>query len=84
MYQWVSKLPTTNKEIARVGALIRNGAKTFLVREYKLLAIFVAVVAVLIFILLPQPIWHEDSSISRNLFTALAYVAGSIFRAWLG
>lgn len=35
MYQWVSKLPTTNKEIARVGALIRNGAKTFLVREYR-------------------------------------------------
>lgn len=84
MYQWVSKLPTTNKEITRVGALIRNGAKTFLVREYKLLAIFVAVVAVLIFILLPQPIWHEDSSISRNLFTALAYVAGSIFSGLAG
>lgn len=84
LYQWVSKQPTANKEIARIGALIREGADTFLVREYKLLAIFVAVVAVLIFILLPQPIWHEDGSVANNLYTALAYIAGSVFSALAG
>ena len=53
-------------------------------REYKLLAVFVLVVAALIFLTLPHPIWQEEASVKTNLFTALSYVAGSIFSALAG
>lgn len=84
LYTWVKAQPSSNKEIARIGDYIRRGANAFLAREYKLLAVFVLVVAALIFLTLPNPIWQEEASVKTNLFTALSYIAGSIFSALAG
>ena len=52
LYLWVKRQPQENKTITDVATLIREGANTFMNREYKILAIFSAVVAVLILLFL--------------------------------
>lgn len=82
LYRWVSKQPSSNKRIAEVGGLIRNGANTFLSKEYKTLARFSAVVAILILVFFPSPIWKGQ--ISNNLTMAIAYIFGTVFSAIAG
>lgn len=82
LYYWVKARPSSNKRIAEIGLLIQQGANTFLRREYKLLARFVGVVAVLILLFLPKPIWQGECI--ENIFMALAYIAGTGFSALAG
>lgn len=82
LYTWVKSQPSSNPEIARVGALIRKGANTFLNREYKMLAIFVSVAAVVILLLLPHPIWQGNAG--KNISMAIAYIVGSALSALAG
>ena len=82
LYLWVKKQPSTNARIAEVSGYIRKGANTFLNQEYRVLAIFAAIVAVLIFVLLPAPIWAGN--VMTNLKMALAYLAGTAFSAFAG
>ena len=82
LYTWVKAQPSSNAEIARVGALIRQGANTFITREYKMLAVFASVVAVVILIFIPHPIWNGDYG--KNISMALAYLVGSTFSALAG
>ncbi|HHW49380.1 MAG TPA: sodium-translocating pyrophosphatase [Clostridiaceae bacterium] len=81
-YSWVNSQPSSNKTVHAVGALIRNGANTFLRREYTLLARFAGVVAVLILVFLPQPIWHGNYT--ENITMAIAYIFGTVFSAMAG
>ena len=48
--KWVESQSQGNDEIAKIAGHIRNGAMAFLNREYRVLGIFVAVVAVLLFL----------------------------------
>ncbi|HIA98260.1 MAG TPA: sodium-translocating pyrophosphatase [Marine Group III euryarchaeote] len=48
--RWVEAQSQGNDEIAKIAGHIRNGAMAFLNREYRVLGIFVAVVAVLLFL----------------------------------
>ncbi len=82
LYTWVKSQPSSNPEIARVGLLIRKGANTFLGREYKILAIFVGIVAVLILLFLPQPIWSGKPT--SNVMMAVSYIVGSVLSALAG
>ncbi len=82
LYRWVAKQPSSNERIAQVGGYIRAGAKTFLTKEYIVLAKFCGVAAVIIFLFLPQPIWK--GKILENLVMALAYIAGTVFSAIAG
>lgn len=82
LFVWVKAQPSSNVEIARIGLLIKKGANTFLSREYKLLAIFVSVVAVLLFVFLPKPVW--EGGIGSNLYMAFAYITGSVLSALAG
>jgi len=82
LYLWVKKQPSSNEKIARVGELIRRGANTFLRKEYVVLAKFTLVVAVLIVVFLPTPIWKGD--VLENIIMALAYIFGTIFSAFAG
>lgn len=82
LYTWVKSQPSSNPEIARLGVLIRKGANTFLGREYRILAIFVAIVAVLILIFLPRPVWNNDPM--ENIMMAISYIIGSVFSALAG
>jgi K(+)-stimulated pyrophosphate-energized sodium pump len=82
LFKWVESRPSSNARIAEVGSLIRKGANTFLSKEYKTLAIFSSVVAIVIFIFLPSPVWKGD--VTKNLLMALAYIFGTIFSGIAG
>ena len=82
LYLWVKKQRTSNARIEEVSLLIKEGANTFMCREYLVLAKFAAVAAVIIFILLPAPVWQGD--ILNNLAMAIAYIAGTVLSAIAG
>ena len=82
LYLWVKKQKTTNARIQEISTLIKEGANTFLRREYKVLAKFAAVAAIVIFVLLPSPIWQGH--IIDNLSMAIAYIAGTVLSAIAG
>lgn len=82
LFLWVKKQPSENPKIADIGKLIRDGARTFLRREYGVLTKFAIVAAILIFLLLPQPIWQ--GKILTNLEMVAAYLAGTVFSAIAG
>lgn len=81
-YRWVKNLPTEEGKLEDIGALIRKGAFTFLRREYKILAIFIGVVSVLVLLFYPTPIWN--GSFLLNLQMALSYILGAVFSGTAG
>jgi K(+)-stimulated pyrophosphate-energized sodium pump len=64
--------------------LIRSGARTFLRKEYLVLARFAGIAAVLIFVFLPSPVWkgnalENEKMVVAYLFgTAISAIAGKI------
>ncbi|MBQ8823322.1 MAG: sodium-translocating pyrophosphatase [Lachnospiraceae bacterium] len=82
LYMWVKRQPLENKKIIEVAGLIRSGANTFMSREYKILAIFAGVIAVLILLFLPSPIWKGD--VLSNVGMAVSYITGTVLSAIAG
>ena len=82
LYLWVKKMKVQNSRIEEISKLIKAGADTFMAREYKVLGKFAAVVAVIILLILPQPIWEGD--IISNLSMAIAYIGGTVLSAIAG
>lgn len=82
LYVWVKRQPLENPKIIEISGLIRNGANTFMRREYKILAIFAGVIAVLILLFLPSPIWKGDAF--SNVGMAVSYIAGTVLSAIAG
>lgn len=82
LFLWVKRQHSENTVIKNVGELIRAGARTFLKREYKVLAIFAGVCAVLILLFLPGPIWKGDYS--KNIIMCIAYIGGTCISAVAG
>jgi K(+)-stimulated pyrophosphate-energized sodium pump len=82
LYTWVKKQPSENKRIEEISGYIRKGAATFLNKEYRVLAKFAGVVALVILLFLPSPIWAGNYI--DNIKMALSYVAGTIFSAFAG
>ncbi len=82
LYRWVAKQPSSNARVAEVGKLIKNGANTFLAKEYKTLLRFCSVVTVLILVFLPSPIWKGE--IVENITMAVSYVFGTVFSGIAG
>jgi K(+)-stimulated pyrophosphate-energized sodium pump len=82
LYFWVKKQTSSNKRVEEIGKLVRKGANTLLRKEYKILAIFSGVVAVILFLFLPSPIWK--GKFGPNLIMALSYIAGTVFSATAG
>ena len=82
LYLWVKRQPSENKIIAKNGDLIKAGARTFLRKEYLVLAKFAAVAAVLILVFLPSPIWKGN--IVNNILMTIAYIMGTAFSAIAG
>ncbi len=83
LYFWVKRQPQENKRITEVAQLIREGANTFMKREYKILAVFSAVIAVLILVFLPSPIWGTKE-IWKNIAMAISYICGTVLSAIAG
>ncbi len=69
----LAKTPVYDEEIARVGGFIHSGAMAFLKRQYKVLACFVAVLAVVLAVI-PQ----------LGPRTALVFILGAVFSILAG
>lgn len=82
LYKWVAKQPSSNKRIAEVSKLIRNGAYTFLKKEFMTLAKFCTVVTIIIMVFLPEPIWKGD--VVKNILMAVSYIFGTVFSGIAG
>ena len=82
LFVWVKKRPSENERIAEIGALIKGGANAFLRKEYIVLGKFAGIVALIILIFLPTPIWK--GGVAENIFMCVAYLAGTVFSAVAG
>ena len=82
LYLWVKRQPCENQKILKATGLIRAGARTFLRKEYGVLAKFAGVAAVLIFVFLPKPIWQGN--VILNVQMVVAYIFGTLFSAVAG
>ena len=82
-YHWVTKLPTANDKVKKIGDLIRKGSFTFLKKEYSILTIFVLIVATFILLLFPEPIFKTETPIN-NVYMMGAYILGSILSGLAG
>ncbi len=83
LYVWVKHQPQENARITEVAGLIRDGANTFMKREYKILAVFALIVALLILVLLPTPIWKTET-VWKNIAMAVSYICGTVLSAIAG
>ncbi|PKB64872.1 MAG: sodium-translocating pyrophosphatase [SAR202 cluster bacterium Io17-Chloro-G3] len=74
----VLKQDSGNDKIREIGQAIREGAMAFLSREYRFLAIFVAVVFIILWLLIDADILDKRIG-SRSLpSTAIAYLIGAL------
>ena len=82
-HHYVNKQDSGTARMQEIAAAIKEGADAFLRREYTVLAMFVVVVAVVICIFLPKPLW-EPHDMLINIQLALAYMFGSFCSALAG
>ncbi|MDR3051938.1 MAG: sodium-translocating pyrophosphatase [Oscillospiraceae bacterium] len=82
LYRWVKAQPAGNARIAEVSGYIADGARVFLNREYRVLALFAAGMAALMLVFLPKPIWQGNAL--PNIIMAVAYLCGAVFSAVAG
>ncbi|PIB30388.1 sodium-translocating pyrophosphatase [Maribacter sp. 4G9] len=74
---WVSKQEVGNEKMARIAKNIADGAMSFLKAEYKILAVFVAAVAVLLF-------FKGSNEVGSNGMVAVSFIVGAICSALAG
>ncbi len=82
LHFWVKRQKCTNAKIEEISGLIKSGANAFMRKEYKILAIFAGIAAVIILVLLPTPVWKGD--IIRNVEITVSYIAGTVLSAIAG
>ncbi|MDD5934806.1 MAG: sodium-translocating pyrophosphatase [Clostridiales bacterium] len=82
LYRYVAKQPSSNEKISNVSQLIKNGANTFLRKEYTVLAKFAGIAGIVILLFLPAPIWKSE--FLDNLTMMLSYLFGTVFSALAG
>ncbi|MDD3336035.1 MAG: sodium-translocating pyrophosphatase [Eubacteriales bacterium] len=82
-YRWVFALPSANARMESVGLLIRQGAFTFIKREYKTLLIFCGTVSLIILLLFPNPVWL-GKGIGTNVMMLCSYLLGTVLSALAG
>ena len=83
LYYYVKRQEAGTERMQEISGAIKEGANAFLMREYKTLSFFVVIVAVLLLVFVPEPIWTTETMI-RNVSLALAYVFGSFCSALAG
>jgi K(+)-stimulated pyrophosphate-energized sodium pump len=82
-YHYVNKQDNGTEHMQEIAAAIKEGADAFLRREYTVLAMFVVVIAVIICMFLPQPLW-EPHDLMLNIQLSIAYMFGSFCSALAG
>jgi len=74
---WVAKQEVGSEKMARIAKNIADGAMSFLKAEYKILAIFVAAVAILLF-------FKGSNEEGSNGMVAISFIVGAICSALAG
>ena len=75
IFNWlIQKKPTGTEKMTEIADQIAAGAMAFLVREYKVLVVFVVIVAALIYFLLDNP----DTAMYEGGYSAFAFVVGAL------
>ena len=74
---WVSKQEVGDEKMARIAKNIADGAMSFLKAEYKILSVFVAAVAVLLF-------FKGQNEAGSNGLVAVSFIVGAICSALAG
>src|SRR3989338_4811777 len=80
----IKKADSGNEKMKEIGDAIHEGAMAFLKREYKAIAVFVIIMAVVIFFFLDHP---KTDEINEGPWTAMSFVLGasiSILAGFLG
>jgi K(+)-stimulated pyrophosphate-energized sodium pump len=83
-YNYVNKQDSGTERMKEISGAIKEGAAAFLRREYTALAIFVTIVAILIGIFLPAPLWDGSHDLLLNLQLPIVYMFGSFCSALAG
>jgi len=84
LYYYVNKQSSGTERMREISEAIKEGADAFLKREYTILAIFVFIVAILLGIFLPKPLWDAEVNLVDNFSLALAYMFGAFCSALAG
>ena len=71
LFLWIRKRPEGTDHMKEIASFIREGAMVFLRKEYSVILLFSAVMAVLLYALI-------------NLWTAIAFLIGALFSALAG
>ena len=82
-YHYVDKQDSGPERMQEIASAIKEGASAFLKREYTTLAIFVVIVAALLCIFLPSPLWMTSEPL-KNVQLTIAYMFGSFCSALAG
>jgi K(+)-stimulated pyrophosphate-energized sodium pump len=75
--RWVKSQDPGSERTRFIGGAIKVGSNAFLKRMYGTLSIFVGLMAVVLFIFLPHPIWLTSTPMN-NITLAVSYIFGSI------
>ena len=75
--RWVKAQDPGSERTKFIGGAIKEGSQAFLSRMFRTLAIFVAVMAAILFVFLPNPLWLTTMPI-KNVMLASAYIFGSL------
>ena len=75
--RWVKSQDPGSERTRFIGGAIKQGSQAFLNRMFRTLAMFVAVMALILFIFLPHPIWLTSTPVN-NVMLAVAYIFGSL------
>jgi K(+)-stimulated pyrophosphate-energized sodium pump len=80
----VLSAPEGTPKMREIAQAIQEGAKAYLSRQFRTLAVFLAVLTVALFFLLPAPANAEHSEFSIKFGRSLAFILGAGFSAITG
>ncbi len=70
-----------NTKLKEISNAIAEGAMAFLMREYRVISLFITLMTILIFLLLDNP---STTDFNEGLFTAIAFVSGALISCLSG
>jgi K(+)-stimulated pyrophosphate-energized sodium pump len=70
--------PEGTEKMKEIAKAIQEGARAYLNRQYRTLGVFLAIIAVLLFFVLPVPKNAEHSAISIRLGRSIAFLLGAL------
>ncbi len=80
----VLSAPEGTPKMREIAQAIQEGAKAYLSRQFRTVAVFLAVLAVALFFLLPAPANAEHSAFSIKFGRSIAFILGAGFSAITG